>query len=267
MTWSLSPPSPFGEPWPRVQLEAAPLVRVVAQARFTQILQVSNESFVAPFQEAIRDRYPELGRELQQQVVVTEQGAQMGSPATIWRFRDPDTTWQISLAPDFVALDTDRYTDRHDFFERLDSLMQVAAETVKPSLVTRLGVRYVDRVPGTELMHRLPDFVRAEILGLETVDLGEGELVRELTEAQFVIDETHLKARWGYLPPHTSHEPSIPASESPSWLLDLDAFVRDLGRFNVEALAQMTRELSDVVYRFFRWVVSDEFLREHGGDL
>lgn len=266
MTAPLVPPTPFGEAWPRVQLSAAPLVRVVAQVRFSQVLRVSDEAFITPFQEAIRDQYPELSRELQQQVVITDKGAQPGFAATIWRFRDPASGFQVSLAPDFVALDTSSYTDRHDFFGRFTAALDATAEHIHPGLATRLGVRYVDRLEG-ESTSRLPKLIRAELLTFENVDLGSGVLQRGISEAEFAVGENQLKARWGLMPPETTHDPSIEPSKAKSWILDLDASTQELGSFDAPSLSSRARDLGDVVYRFFRWVVSETFLEEHGGDL
>jgi uncharacterized protein (TIGR04255 family) len=198
--------------------------------------------------------------------VLTDKGAQTGPAATIWRFQDPATTFQVSLAPDFVALDTSNYTDRHDFFGRLDSIITAVNEHIRPGLVTRLGVRYVDRLAG-EPTTRLSELIRNELLAFERVDLGGGVFRHGASEAEFAVGSTQLKARWGSMPAETSHDPSIPPSPEPSWILDLDAFGQELGSFDPPNLSAMARELGDVVYRFFRWAVSDRFLEEHEGEL
>ena len=46
-----------------VPLKDAPLVRVIAQIRFPEILSIEQRDFVAPFQEAIRGTYSVLRQE------------------------------------------------------------------------------------------------------------------------------------------------------------------------------------------------------------
>ena len=56
--------NPLEAPTPEeVPLNDAPLVRVIAQLRFPEILSVEQREFVAPFQEATRSRYPVLRQE------------------------------------------------------------------------------------------------------------------------------------------------------------------------------------------------------------
>ena len=50
-------------PTPEVPLSRAPLVRVLAQARFPTILAIRDADKVASFQEALRETYPNLSRE------------------------------------------------------------------------------------------------------------------------------------------------------------------------------------------------------------
>ena len=57
--------TPFGPPVAEVPLARAPLVFVVAQARFERLASISSEAFIADFQEAIRPIYPIMRREQQ----------------------------------------------------------------------------------------------------------------------------------------------------------------------------------------------------------
>ena len=269
MPKSLAPETPFGEPCPRIQLEAAPLVRVIAQIRFSTVLLVSEKNFVAPLQDSLRKRYPILEREMQQQVRLTADGAETSDPTAIWRFSDAESLWEVSLAPDFVALDTKAYGDRKDFFERFEAILSAVEQHIRPGIASRIGVRYVDRVEGEAEIQRLRDLIKPELLGVGASSLGPAKIMHTLTESQFAVGgaPTTLKTRWGLVPSGATHDPSIPPAESESWILDLDAFVSDPGVFNAKELIKEAQHLGEVVYRFFRWVVSDEFLRSYGGDV
>ncbi|GMV44235.1 MAG: hypothetical protein AMXMBFR64_59510 [Myxococcales bacterium] len=38
-----------------------------------------------------------------------------------WRFQEQNRGWGITLSPDFLVLETTRYTSRADFMERLET--------------------------------------------------------------------------------------------------------------------------------------------------
>ncbi len=67
-------PTPFGPPVDEVALPRAPLVFVVAQARFERIASISAEGFIGPFQEAIRRSYPVMHRNQQAGILLGPEG-------------------------------------------------------------------------------------------------------------------------------------------------------------------------------------------------
>ena len=104
---------------PEVHLTNAPLVCVLGQVRFPQILAVEDKKFVTPFQEAIRTKYPKLRQERTYQLTFDnqEKDALRSQSEAIWRFTDANNHWRVSLASNFVALDTSKYVSRQDFLE------------------------------------------------------------------------------------------------------------------------------------------------------
>lgn len=262
---------PFGtEAVDEVPLPNAPLVSVIAQVRFPEIISVSKPEFVAGFQEAIRRRYPVARPERQMQAVITPQGVSAaGEPATVWRFHDRQDAWHVSLASGFVALDSRAYESRQDFIERLEEVLVAVSEHIAPAVYDRLGLRYVDRVELSEPTGRLAlaPLVRSEIAGVTTAELGEDATIEHsLCDSVFRLQDATLHARWGLLPPGAAIDPlGVGAVESASWILDLDMFRLGPGDFDVRELVAMTSDFSHQIYRFFRWAVDSEFLRRFGG--
>lgn len=103
-------PNPLAAPVPQeVHLEAAPLVRVVAQVRFPLVASIERRDFIAPFQEAVRREYPTLRPEKSFGIVLGANGpVETQAPTTVWRFEDLSGDWRGTLAPSFVALETTR---------------------------------------------------------------------------------------------------------------------------------------------------------------
>src|SRR5437016_1602757 len=112
--------TPFGPPVEEVPLPAAPLVMVVVQVRFERVASILDEQFIAPFQEALRSAYPVMRAEQQAGILVAPDGRVTPTAGSnIWRLEEHPTGWQVSLAPDFVAISTSTYTSRKDLLARL----------------------------------------------------------------------------------------------------------------------------------------------------
>lgn len=249
-----------------VPLPDAPLVRVIAQVRFPQVLSIEKRDFVAPFQEAIRAQYPVLRAEQTQGLLLGLQGASPMPPQVIWRFADVEGNWRVSLALDFVAIETTAYESRKNFFERLEAIVQALAEHVSPRVVDRIGVRYIDRVTGAAVKD-ISKLVRPEILGI--VATAAAQHARQtLSESVFTVPEpaAQLLARWGLLPKGGTVDPSaIEPIAEPSWILDLDMFRPEPRAFNPSEVVADARSYAERIYTFFRWAVTDDFLQLYGG--
>lgn len=262
---------PFGTPVPEVYLPRAPLAFVVGQARFERIASISSEEFIGSFQEAIRGVYPVMLREQQTAVLVGPDGRVVPSEGgTVWRFDERPEGWQVTLAPDFIALSTARYTRRRDFLGRLQVLMTAAHEHLRVRFCDRLGIRYVDRITDPDLLRRLPHLLKSEILGTICMPLGESgvQQVHDFSDSTYGLPEgVEFHARWGLLPPQATFDPGIEPTSVTSWVLDLDAYTRQQEAFDTPVLGTRAEALCERVYRFFRWAVRDGFLEEHEGQL
>lgn len=255
-----------GPPPDEVPLSHAPLVRVVAQVRFPLIASVERREFIAPFQEAIRREYPVLRQEQNRGLVIGPQGMQQAPSNTAWRFHDANGTWRVTLASDFVALETTSYTRRRDFLSRIRSIAQALADHIGPQVVDRLGVRYIDRISGKNL-EDLPKLVRPEVAGILGTALAE-QARHSISENLFVLpdDAGQVTARWGLVPPRGTVDPgAVEAIEEASWLLDIDAFQAETRPLDVDTLVEQARSFAERIYSIFRWAVTDEFLRRYGG--
>lgn len=261
--------TPFGPSVDEVPLPRAPLVFVVAQARFERVASISSEDFIAGFQEAIRSTYPVMQRGQQAGILLGPEGQVVTADAgVLWRFDERPERWQVVLAPDFVALSTPRYTRRREFLDRFSLVLSAVQAQLRIRFCDRLGVRYVDRVTDAELLSRLGDLLKPEVLGAVAVDPGETgvELLHGFVDSTYRLPEgAELHSRWGVLPPAVTFDPAIQATDTRSWVLDLDAYTTEQLAFDPRTLAERAETLSKRIYRFFRWAVEDEFLIAHGG--
>ena len=261
--------TPFGPPAPEVPLPGSPLVFVIAQVRFERVASIGSENFIAGFQEEIRSAYPLMRREQQAAVLVGSDGQiTTAESGHLWRFDERPEGWQVTLAPDFVALSTNRYTRRHDFLDRLKEVLVAAQRELGVRYCERLGIRYVDRVTDPGLLARLQELVRPEVLGTVAADPGvEGvQLIHGFADTTYQLpDGVEMHGRWGLLPAKATFDPAIAPADSRSWVLDVDAYTRESVAFDPTALEARAASACERIYRFFRWAVQDEFLVAHGG--
>lgn len=255
---------PFGPPVASVPLPNSPLVFVVTQIRFPLVASINDPAFIGPFQERIRRTYGDLRQDQEIQVAIGPDGAPNQQKGSVWRFSDEPGGWEVALAPEFIALATRRYTSRSDFMGRLGALLEAFDAWLQPSGVRRVGVRYIDRLGRTHL-DSIDRLVRREVLGpLVTGDPPDGRLQQSLTDGAYSFaDETGLRARWGILPEKATFDPAIEPWDEPSWVLDIDAWHGERP-FDPTLICQHVQSLSDRIYRYFRWMVTDDFLTTFG---
>lgn len=264
ITDPLRGPEPIEIPLPN-----APLVRVLCQVRFSEVLAITKKEFVASFHEAIRNDYPILTNEERRTVQLGPNNINHAQTENIWRFFDAQERWRVSLATNFISIETLVYWSRADFISKLAKVLDSVSTEIRPAFATRVGIRYVDRVDGAEL-EQLSKLVRPEVMGVADSVLI-GDLNHSLSITDCNIAEGKLFARWGRLAPGATHDPDAmePIGE-PCWFLDLDAsksFGQNEQRFETQSLRLLATALATRVYTVFRWTVTEEFLRTYGADL
>jgi uncharacterized protein (TIGR04255 family) len=256
------------QPPEEVPLKDAPLIRVIAQVRFPPILSIEKKDFVGSFQEAIREKYPILQPEQTQTFVFGPQGVVQPTFQLTWRFIDTADSWRVSLAPNFMALETTAYSSRRDFLERLEHLLIAFDKSFNPQIIERFGLRYIDRLIGQDLQN-ISSLVKPEMAGLMAAEFRE-YIHQTVNESLFVLPNGGEKiiARWGLMPGGATFDPDAiePVAEA-SWILDIDMSLSKNREFCIEELMSEGRCFAERIYTFFRWAVKDDFLRRFGGEL
>lgn len=256
------------KPPQEVHLKNAPLVRVIAQMRFSPILSIEKKDLVSSFQEAIREKYPTLKPEQTQNLIFSPQGLVKSEPQITWRFIDLTNSWRVSLASNFLALETTAYSSRSDFLQRLEKVVIALHQTFNLTTIERFGLRYIDRLVGQDI-ENLSSFFRSEMTGLMSSELRD-DIQQTINESVFNIDNQgrHIIARWGLVPPNQTFDPdAIEPIAQKSWILDLDMSLSKEREFSTLTVMEEAKQFSERLYTFFRWAVTDEFLNHFGGEL
>lgn len=266
---------PFSTEAPEyVHLPEAPIVRTLIQVRFplfagfaTDEDRVANQLAVA-----LSEEYPRFSAGHEVALVLTPEGVtQQQGASKLWRFASADNRWQVSLGTTFLSLETSDYLRRSHFVARLMGAWNALSEIAQPPVVDRVGVRYVNQVTAAAHLDRLSELLRPEILGVAAVSRTGAAVRSALAETHFLIDGgEEFQARWGLLPAGFTPDPLIPATEGPNWILDMDASRTWLpagcaaGDFDLEGTAT---SLAGRGYQFYRWAVTNQWLRAFGGEI
>ena len=256
--------NPLADPSPQqVPLAKAPLIRVLAVVRFPMIAEIEQSEFAAAFQKSVRTVYPVAAQETVE-LHADRPGVQVPvATKIVWRFMDEEG-WRASLTRDFIALETKRYESRADFSRRLRHLLEALTKQVTPARVDRLGVRYIDRIEGQDL-DDIKTLIHPELAGVADTTFMR-QCKYSLADSLFDLGEAQLAGRWGLLPENATSDPSaIEPIPRPSWILDLDMSTTKHTSFSAESICAATEDFAARIYAFFRWAVTDEFLRRFGG--
>jgi len=259
----------FGEIPERVLLRNAPLVRVLGQVKFPRIAKIAEETYIADFQEAIRGEYPIFRNETIQGLDIAIAGNEVkprSVTSVIWRFFDAREALRVSLTSEAITLETADYVSRDDFMSRFRFILDKLVETIRPSLVQRVGFRYVDRLQDPSDLAELSDLIHAELLNVLQPRLVE-HIDISMTEIKGTTKEGEIIARYGLAPPKFSHDPEMaPPVSTKSWVLDVDSYSTNCAGqgFDTQMLRTELDKVAARAYAFFRWSVTKKFLERFG---
>jgi uncharacterized protein (TIGR04255 family) len=260
---------------PRIVLHHSPLVLALCQVRFSSMLSVTDPASLAAFQRAIQSKYP-VGVPVQEIEVLI--GIEPNEPeirreqrrSPQYQFTDQDDNWKIVLSQDFLTLETRNYEHFDDFLARLREALDALVQHIQPTVVTRLGLRYINEIRSNSLNNMdWSDVIQRDLLGPVAVP----ELVENTSQVvsmqQLLLrypDDLGINIQHGLIPTGTTVQ--LRAKEEPPkqafYLLDYDVYREfPLPRgllMNTEAICHYVEIYHKMIYRLFRWSVSEDYL-------
>jgi uncharacterized protein (TIGR04255 family) len=250
-----------------VFLPRAPLALALAQVRFPQSPELHGEDTLARMRDSLKADYPIMREDKAVGFLVTPGGLTEGPPVErIVRFKDKPENWQFSVGQNFMSLDTTAYTTREDFASRFEKVVAATANVASPIVFDRIGIRYINRFVGEDL-GSLRNLIAEPFLGLTSLDLTPASIVLSFTQSVLHLEEANVNARWGLLPKGTAIDTALATVEVPSWILDVDVYQDAKGDFVPAEIGRRIRRYAEVAYSFFRLAVTDELIRNAGGQL
>lgn len=250
---------------PALKLERSPLVFVLAQLRFSAVLQL--ERFVPEIQERVRHKGFPLFAQLQSRGVRIGPKTEFFSN-TRYAFMNKDQSAAVILAPDFVVLETNKYDVFERFVGEFENVLSIIGDVAKPAVAERLGLRYVDLMRGDYTKNVVPGLAGLPLapLGVKSVQ-ARLEFVGSAPQGNFIIRLHQVEGR--FLPPDLDPIPlrytdlEVPPGEVVS-LLDLDSFDLEQRDFEPRALVTKMWQLHDFTDRAFRSCVTTDALKAWG---
>jgi uncharacterized protein (TIGR04255 family) len=248
---------------PALTLRRNPLVLVLAQARIAPVLQLPD--LVPALQERLRTNgYPRFSTVQSQQVLVgpfgmpTPPGVQPSQWAAQYHFGDRDQKRDLIVGPEFVTLEVSSYTTFETFLDEFAMLFTIVGEIVQPSLVERVGLRYLDLVQAQE-GETINDLLEEGIRGLDSLPLKDVQQMIELQGTSdvgtFIFRATRPQS--GFMPPDLQPlqleiTPPEPLSPNRYVVLDFDHFTIAPRDYVVPDLVNVLWSLHDLIDLGFR---------------
>jgi uncharacterized protein (TIGR04255 family) len=168
----------------------------------------------------------------------------------IYRFRTLDGKTSVSLATDFYAVSTNRYTHWRDFAQCLSIADKAIQKVYEPSFASRIGLRYINRFTmqntGCQNSAELLSFLRNELTAY-----AQSKVWTDPLNMQFRLLLSDGNARLSLRTEHGTDN-----QEQPYLALDFDYF--EEGQLPFTDLIERCDRYHNVIYSAFRWCIPDE---------
>lgn len=264
MTTSVDDPL-FGIVPERIKLSRAQIAYVIAQVQFPAILRVRDDNFIVEFQDRIRKVYPFVERVEGVSISLPGNTSDTNGTEVHWNFSSANRKWRIVLAANAISIETNDYQGHSDFIERFGFILNALSDTIQPTIITRIGYRYVNRLQKPEDLSDISLLVRGNLIGLADGQIREN-VIQSVAQSNCRTKEGNLVVHWGLLPAQTAISDLMESLDTTSWILDIDAYVQPEGKggFIVSEALVALEGLSNRAYAFFRWAITEEFLKRFG---
>ena len=256
----------------RTQYQNNILFQVIFQARFPQIMKISNEQPVN-FQDQIRKKgFPETkikkAGDFPAAIPVPEQirKALSGLGDDEYMFFSEDGKWQITLTKDFVALQCTGYKNYTEFEERLRTTLEVFWTEYEPNYFNRIGLRYRNlankSILGTakDIREFVPEHVAPELqksIRDEVAVIEKTLLLKDETSTvnvRYVYGE--LSGKFGI----------YNLNNEKSYIIDIDCYTTEKKRKVEDAIITSRTFNQGNIRNIFQWSITDT-LREAMGPI
>jgi len=176
------------------KLSNQPLIFVLAEFRFTEIMSMAN--YVSKIQETLRHSYPFLEEQHTQEVNITNEGLEINQSPQ-WALIGKNKLNAIVLDSKRLVFVTSDYQRFEDFQAKCEEVLKVLIEFAKPTLLTRVGLRYADLIISKSDNMDVCEYVQSSIFG--------NSFLNEIGNVAIQTNETTVETNEGVMTARSMH--------------------------------------------------------------
>lgn len=243
-------------------LKSVPLELAVVEVRFSSPSEITAEDALAvrdKLVEVTSVEFPTVQPAIRQQLQLTlssEAPVQVDAQTRGWQIQSADGRRLVTLMPDGLVLQVNEYERwRTTMRDPLEVLLSSAVEMLDPSVLHRVGLRYVDRFRDDQVttpsgwVNRISD----SLLG----PIHNPVFGARITGSQQQV-EINLDDNRGAL---LRHGPLLDQSSTQvDYVLDIDVFDQNAGRFEPEHILGVAVRLNRTALTLFQSCLTQEYL-------
>lgn len=237
----------------RVIYEKNPLVEVVCQFRFPEILAIEAKPPVE-FQEIIRNKFPIYEKASDQPLPVPAEIRTLlgeGPGRLVHKFITDDRKWEITLSNNFLALTANSYIRYEPFREHANMALEALISVYNPAFLTRIGLRYKDFIVRSDVGMKdknWQELLKPSIIS-ELKDPDVGHEIRMMQKKLLIeIEGGQVQLIHGFVTKTDNQEPC--------YLIDADFYTQD--KTEVKDGMAILKKFNEFARGLLRWAIADE---------
>jgi uncharacterized protein (TIGR04255 family) len=254
---------------PALHLPKSPLIFVLGQVRIAPVLVMEDK--IPGIQDSLRKNgFPRLSL---REIEITKRDANGKAEVETrkqWEFIDKEKRASILIDTEFIVYQVTQYKVFEDYLNAFKAILDLFAYHAEPSLVQRVGLRYIDLVTPSE-GHELESYLSPSLRGFSIQEGDSREAFRSEsvtqtgTNSRFV--HRYMEANKGFGFPPDLMPTSLAFGRklnltSPFGLLDMDHFMHVDDDFSVQKIMEDLSSLHDHQTKAFAASVTETAMEE-----
>lgn len=246
-------------------LKSPPVYLTLVQVRFSPILKL--DAYIPSIQEALRKDYPDFRETTEVGVKVSVVDGQPKPEPDMqqrWFFGDQSKRHQFVLHREALTLQSTDYGTFEGFSERFQKGLEVVHSVAALSLVSRIGLRYLDRVAPLGADEKLEQYLVPGAMGLTSALEGTAE--HSYCETLAKVGDVKLRVRVFIRDSELSVPPDVGVLELKvadrfkgkrlHAIVDSDGFVELREPFTMDAVQHYLGEIHKVIGKSFKSITT-----------
>jgi uncharacterized protein (TIGR04255 family) len=235
----------------RVNYKNNPLIEVIYQLRFPQLLAIDDKP-PSDFQNRIIKNFPIL--EISSSIPLFVGTSELKPvPAKAYTFFSSDRHSKVSLTSSFISVSTDKYTRWEDFIAVLRNVILAFRKSLpeQQDRTTRMGLRYrnvIDRKAIGKANSKWDELINPQLLGLLKAGVMPETTARS-AHCLYTLD-------FGDVTSLFQHGLWAQA-EATGYFLDYDFYIEKEQALSLSEVMRLANDLHKWVGPLFRWSITD----------